>query len=204
MDLEAALTEEMRRAHGVHTLVLYGSLARGDATPESDVDVAGWGDVAETTRDARLWNGRWLDAFVHPTALLQKDPDAEMRKLLGARVLLDERGLARPLLARIEAFDRRGPPPLPETERRVRRAWAQKMLARVRRGDLEAHYRRHGLLFQLLEDWFALRGRWYDGPKTSLRDLRDRDPAAHRAFERALDPAATLEDLAALVDLVVG
>ena len=78
------------------------------------------------------------------------------------------------------------------------------MLARVRRNDAEAHYRRHWLLYQLLEDYFALRGAWYRGPKRALEDLRLGAPAAFVAFERALAPRASLETLDALVEQVVG
>jgi predicted nucleotidyltransferase len=45
MDFHSALIEDLRRAHGVHTLILYGSHARGDATSASDIDVAGFADV---------------------------------------------------------------------------------------------------------------------------------------------------------------
>jgi len=202
MELDAALIEDLRRDHGVHTLVLYGSHARGDATPESDVDVAGFAEVPETVRDARLWNGMCLDAFVYPTALAQA-PDVDMLKLCGGRVLLDERQLAAPLLERLAALDRRGPSTLPETEQRMRRVWARKMLARVRRGDVEAHYRHHWLLYQLLEDYFALRGEWYRGPKLALAALQVDAPATFAAFERALAPGGSLDALEALVDHVV-
>lgn len=203
MELAAALIEDLQREHRVHTLILYGSRARGDATPESDLDVAGFADVAETTRDARLWNGVYLDAFVYPTAIAQT-PDVELLKLCGGRVLLDERGLAGPLLERLEDLERRGPPALPESELRMRRVWARKMLARIRRADVEAHYRHHWLLYQLLEDCFALRGQWYRGPKQALAELQRHAPATYAAFERALAPAAPLEALEALVEHVVG
>jgi hypothetical protein len=202
-DLDTALTEELRRVHGVHTVILYGSRARGTATPESDVDVAGFGDVAETTRDARLWNGLYLDGFVYTTSILTATPDAELLKFLGARVLLDERDLAGGLLDRIAALDREGPPVLVETEQRMRRVWARKMLARIRRGDIEAHYRYHWLLYQLLEDYYALRGAWYRGPKESFATLAVQAPATFAAFERALAPGATPEMLEALVELVI-
>src|SRR6186713_1129108 len=150
MQLDSNLIEELRREHHVHTLVLYGSRARGDATPESDVDVAGFADVLETTRDARIWNGIFLDAFVYPTAVAQAPPSSETLKLLGGRILLDERQLAGPLLEGLVALERQGPLPLSENEQRVRRVWSRKMLARIRRDDIEARYRRHWLLFSLL------------------------------------------------------
>lgn len=203
MDLDSALVEELRRAHGVHTVILYGSRARGDATADSDVDVVGFAEVAATERDARLWNGLFLDAFLYPTALAQA-PDADMVKLCGGRVLLDERQLAGPLLEKAAALDRQPPPALPEGQQRMLRVWARKMLVRVRRDDVEAHYRRHWLLQQLLEDYFALRGLRYRGPKVALAGLRVDAPAVFAAFERALTPGAKDEALEALVDCVVG
>jgi hypothetical protein len=204
MSFEASLIDELRRAHRVHTIILYGSRSRGEATAESDIDVACYADVDASKRDARLWNNMFLDAFVYPTAQLSAAPDGEMLRLCGAQVLLDERSLAEPYLARVSALEEQGPPALSEAEQRMRRTWARKMLARIRRGDLEAHYRHHWLLYQLLEDYFALRGEWYRGPKRALGDLLIGAPDAFVAFERALVPGATLDTLEALVDVVVG
>lgn len=195
-----ALIQTMAQ-HGVHTLILYGSHARGDATAESDVDVAGFADIAETLRDARPWEGTFLDAFVYPTT---GTPDLELLKLLGGIVLVDDRGLARPLLDRLEAIERAGPPALPEHESQMRRVWAHKMVARIRRGDLEAHYRRHWLLYQLLEDHFALRRTWYRGPKLALAALARDAPETHAIFTAALAPDAPLAAIEALVDHVAG
>jgi hypothetical protein len=203
MHLDAALISEARTAHGAHTVIVYGSHARGDASPESDLDVASFADVAETTRDARLWQGIYLDGFIYPTATLHSS-DPELMKLLGGRVLLDDRGLAGALLERMASLDREGPPPLPESEQRMRRVWARKMLARIRRPDIEAHYRHHWLLYQLLEDHYALRGEWYRGPKVAFADLQHRAPETFAAFSRALAPDAPLTALDALVELVVG
>ena len=197
------LVADLRRAHAVHTVILYGSRARGDATPESDIDVAGFADIPDTVRDARMWKGLFLDAFVHPTELALT-PDASLLKLLGGRVLLDERQLGPATLARVTDLDRGGPPALPDSELQVRRMWARKMVARARRGDLEAQYRRHWLLFQLLEDWFVLRGEWFRGPKQSFERLRLHAPDTLALFERALVPDAPFEAIERLVDHVVG
>lgn len=199
---EAALVAELVSAHGVHTILLYGSRARGDATEESDIDVATFGPVATTLRDARLWNGLYLDAFVYPETVATAPLDEDLLKLQTARVLLDERGLAVPLLERIAERVRGGPTPITDDDRQMRIAWAHKTVERIRRGDLEAHYRAHQLLFQLLEDYYALRGRWYRGPKESFAAMRVDDPTTFALFERALAPAASLDAIAALVSAV--
>jgi predicted nucleotidyltransferase len=192
--------DEMRRAHGAHAVILYGSHARGDATAESDVDVAAFADVARTMRDARPWRGTYLDAFVYPTAL---EPEPDLLKLVGGQILLDERGTARALLDRLDELDRRGPTPLPDDEATMRRVWAEKTLARIRRGDPEGTYRRHQLLVNLLEDYFALRGQWFRGAKVALAELERTAPDAFEAFVRALAPGAPMNALERLVAIVI-
>ena len=204
MKLPGTLLDALRRTAPVHTVLLYGSFARGDATPESDIDVAGFADVPATRRDARRIEGLFLDAFVYPTECATAPPGDELRKLRGAQVLLDERGLAGPLLAALDALEDAPPLPLEDDARRTLRVWAHKMLARIARDDLEAHYRRHWLLMQLLEDHFALEGRWYPGPKRALAALAAHQPALHAAFAAALHPAADLRAIAALVEGVCG
>lgn len=205
MDLDVdALIADLRRAHGAHTAILYGSIARGDATSGSDIDVAAFADVKKTLRDARRWNGRYLDGFVYPTAKAGEKPDEDMLKLVGGRVLLDERGLAGPLLAACAALGREPPPALPEDELRMIRVWSHKSLERARRGDVEAHYRRHWLCYELLENHYALRGLRYPGAKIALAEMRREDPETFGLFARALAPEATLDALAALVNYVAG
>lgn len=195
-----ALVTEMKVRHGVHTLVLYGSLARGDATAESDVDVAGFADVPEAYRDARPWRETVLDAFVYPSPMAVDHVTDELLKLAGGRVLLDERGLAAALIARADELERAPVAALPGHEVQTRRVWARKMVARAARGDIEAHYRLHWLLFQLLEDHYAIAAIRYPGPKRAFADLSARDPATLALFASALAPGAPLTTAVALVD----
>ncbi|MBK7396987.1 MAG: nucleotidyltransferase domain-containing protein [Myxococcales bacterium] len=198
---------EIRRVlvdrHGCHTVVLYGSRAHGDVRPGSDWDVLGVRLHGATVREVRPIGDGWLDAFVHDEAHFTKLDEGSLRFLDG-RVLVDSKGFAAELLARVSAFERNGPPPLDENEEATLRAWFPKTLERVRRDDTEARYRRAQLLVDALEAWFHLRGRWFRGPKQGLVQLRDLDPGAYALFERALAPTATPDDLSVLVGCVLG
>jgi hypothetical protein len=200
--MDSELIDEMRRLHRSHTVIVYGSRARGEGTAESDLDVAAFADVNAMKRDARIWHGVYLDAFVYPTATLTNTPEPELLKLRNGRVLVDDLGLAAGLFEALAALEAAGPAAPPEGHTQMLLVWARKMLSRIQRGDVEAHYRRHWLLYQLLEDYFTLRGQWYRGPKLALAELQIQDSAAHAAFARALVPDAPFEAIEALVDVV--
>lgn len=197
------LCAELRERHGCHTAVLYGSWARGDAGPDSDCDIAGFGARACVTRDTRSWRGTCLDIFVYPEERLAA-ADAELLKLRDGRVLFQKEKAATRLLEMVEAFFRAGPASLAPDEAAARRQWAYKMLRRIERGDLEGDYRRAWLLTALLEDYFQLRDRWFAGPKEGLAWLRAHDPRVHAAFSNALAPGASVDAISVLVEAVAG
>jgi len=72
------------------------------------------------------------------------------------------------------------------------------------RQDIEGAYRRTWLLTVLLEDYFHLRHRWYQGPKKSFQWLGENNPETYRAFEVALSPAASDDSIHRLIGRVVG
>jgi predicted nucleotidyltransferase len=201
--LAAELAEELRARHGCHTVILYGSRATGEARAGSDYDLAGFGPADRTYREARKWRGVYVDVFVHPEArLLESSPD--ILSLREGVVVFERDGAGTRLLARLEEIYRAGPERLPDDEITARKVWAWKMLERAAHPDVEADYRRAWLLMMLLEDWFAVRHRWFLGPKRSLRWLQENEPRAHAAFAAALRPGADLETIRRLVEEVAG
>ena len=193
--------KELVATHAVHTILLYGSRADGSAGADSDYDVAAFGPIDKSFRVARLVDGAYLDVFVYPEALLL-EPTEEYLKLRGSHVVLQRGAEAEDFLGKLEEIFRRGPEPLPSDEIEARKVWAHKMAARMRRADLEGNYRRVWLLTALLEDYFHIRGLWYQGPKKSLRWLEQFDVPTYDAMRLALEPNASAEAVFSLVHLV--
>ncbi|WP_186308559.1 hypothetical protein [Paraburkholderia sp. BCC1885] len=84
---------------------------------------------------------------------------------------------------------------------RDRKIWAEKMLERAAKGDVEGNFRLHWLLFILLEDYFAVRRNWYLGPKQSFRKLRETTETHFSIFETALKPGASLDAVREVIDV---
>lgn len=199
-----ALVDRLRNEEHCQTVILYGSRARGQATPESDWDVIAFRETdGPVVRETGLWHGGRMDMFIYPISRLERADD-ELMHVRGGLVLLERDGSGRKLLARLDEIHARGPDPLPADELAARRAWAWKMLDRASREDVEGHYRRAWLLTTLLEHHFLFQGSWYPGPKIAFETLRGTDSRTHALFENALAPNASLHDIAALVEHVNG
>ncbi len=80
------IIDELRATHGCHTFILYGSRARGDFTPSSDYDILGIRRTGVSTRDTRLIEGYYLDAFIYSEDQARKVDESFLR-LRGGLVL---------------------------------------------------------------------------------------------------------------------
>jgi hypothetical protein len=181
---------------------MYGSHARGDARPGSDYDVAGFAETAHVERITGPWRSSYLDVFVYPESKMTPAP--EMLHLRGGKALFQKDGAADGFLAALDDLYAAGPEALHDSEIQARRNWAWKMLDRARLADPEGNYRRAWMLTALLEDYFVLRARWYDGSKKSLAFLAESEPHVHAKFEAALRPGASFDAVAELVETVAG
>jgi hypothetical protein len=202
LDLDL-LADELCAKHRAHTVILYGSRARGVPRSSSDIDVFVLRDDGPATSDHRRWCGLWLDAWIYP-ARDAEAPEEALLRLVGGRVLRQRDGLGDALLARVQAMRDAGPPALTAERSALCVTWLLKTAARVREAspdDLEAMLRRAALLNEALESYFVLRARWYPGPRAALALLTEEDPATHACFAAALrDPQ---QDLDALVRRVI-
>lgn len=200
----AHIVSSMMATHGCHTTILYGSRARGDATPQSDIDLMFIREDGPAIRDACIVDGLYVDAFIHPETKL-KTLEPSLLRLLGGIVLRERDGFGSALLIQLQELHDRGPTPLPDDERRALVVWSQKMLDRFRgRRGLDANYRRMTLLPQALEDYFLLRNTWFRGSKQAFAWLLQHDSSTYAAFERAAQPGGSDDDFSDLVKSVYG
>lgn len=192
----------LAEVHGCHTVILYGSRARGDATAASDFDLVCIREQGPKVRDARWSDGAYIDAFVYSESdFATLGPD--MLRILGGKVLFEREGFGTALLERVRAIWERGPDALPADQHTMLITWSAKMLDRISGpATAESSYRRVWLLYQALEDYFSLRQIWYRGPKEAFAWLAERDPGVFALFETALRPEASLEQIAALARTV--
>jgi hypothetical protein len=197
------LCDELIRGYGAHTVLLYGSRADNSANEFSDYDIAAFAKISAATRDARVVDGQFVDVFIHPEEALVAATEEHL-SLRGSKILLQRGNEAAKFLTELDAIFARGPKPLPADEIQARRVWARKMALRMRRADIEGNYRRAWLLTALLEDYFCIRGMWYQGPKKSIEWLLASDPETHNAFATALQPGASDESIDVLTERVVG
>ncbi len=197
-----AVVDELCNVHGCHTVILYGSRAKGTHTPSSDYDLLAIRPTGESLQELRLWNGNYLDIFIYNEDDII-NIDASFLRVREGIVLTEQENWGQRLLQQVNALFVAGPPVLSSSEIELRRGWSYKMLKRIAKGDIEANYRRAWLLFTLLEDYFSLRQMWYPGSKESWIWLKNHDPDAYTAFEQALQAEASLATIESLVKKVM-
>ncbi|HEY2404668.1 MAG TPA: nucleotidyltransferase domain-containing protein [Polyangiaceae bacterium] len=199
---EDALVAELVERFGSQIAILYGSYARGQAGPSSDVDV-----VCFCARSARhpaafRWQTLLVDAWIHP--LSDVDGINDFRKLHDARVIQDTEKLGQSLLERVKGELKIARPRLDENSERHVRVWAWKMLDRAKQRGVRGDYRRHWLLLELPQVWTDLTQRHFLGPDLALDAMMQCCPELYSAFELAARSEAALSDLERVVALIVG
>jgi predicted nucleotidyltransferase len=200
---EAALAQEVVRRHGAHTVLLYGSRARGDATPTSDVDLIALRSAGGPLRDVTPWHGFDVDLHVFDDAGVDALVAERAPSLAHARVLVQRGDAGSHVVTRVRTRLAEPPPELPRDEWVALWAWGGKMRGRLRDPDPTfAAYRRAEVLRETLPAWCQVRRRWYLGAKPTLRSIAEVDSTTHVAYvaaARADAPITALDRLLACV-----
>lgn len=184
-----------------HTIILYGSRARGEATSTSDYDIIAIRKNGELERDCRLFENFYLDIFVYSEEAV-KNPDTSLIRIKDGIVLRQKNNMGDDLLTKIKSIFNAGPTATPAWEKHEINTWVMKMLNRAKQNDIEGNFRRHWLLHDLLECYFKLRDKWYLGPKESFQWLNKNDLKIYSAFNEALKPDATFDEIEQLISYV--
>ena len=201
----AALAAYLHERHGCHTVLLYGSVARGEDGPESDVDAMGFRDAPGHENDTSSFGGRLLDVWIKPlselNAAVEGGPEAREAFLHVAEgvLLADPQGLLARLLEAVSR-EAQAPVPMDSKQREFLSGWCRKMLKRAAKGDPEGDLRLHWLLNDSLSIAFRYVELRYPGPKAALRWLAAENPGLHSLFVAALRPGAPLDAVRRLLD----
>ena len=199
--LDLAL-EDLKEKYAPHTIILYGSHARNEATETSDIDLACFCNRPDEQKDARLFHGVYLDVWVYPTAFLNSIPKEALRFGDG-KIIHDTQGLGSDYLAKVKQKLADGKPPMSDADKAHLQEWVMKMLGRAHDKDLDGNYRRTWLQHDLLEIYFEIRGLWYLGSKKSFNHLQQHDHPTFSLFEKTYKDPSNLDLLAALAKQVV-
>ncbi len=193
-DFLARVIADLKEKYQCHTFILYGSQARGDATENSDWDILAIRPVGEMFRDARIVEGQYLDTWIYSEEKISC-PDENFLHIRGGRVIEQKNRLGDEFIAKLEAIYKAGPKPSADWDIELRQSWIQKMIDRSQQEGIEANYRRHWLLYQLLDDYFYFQNKWPMGPKLGFRWMKENDLFSYQLFERALQPSASFSDV---------
>lgn len=198
--LQAAVNELLKK-YRCHTVLLYGSRARGDATEKSDYDLMGVRKVGKKVRLAEKRIGKYLDVFIYSEKDLKKVGEEHLY-MNQAQVLIERDNFGSKFLKKLKSVAKKPYQSLPADEIKARCVWAYKMLERIEVGDIEANYRRSWLQEALLVDYFAIRKKRFSGSKESFAWLKLNDLQTYKIFEKVLQSPTDLRLLKKLVECV--
>jgi predicted nucleotidyltransferase len=195
------LVEELIKKHRCHTVILYGSRARGDATSSSDYDLLGIKKTGEKYRLAEKRNGIYLDIFISPEKEFRKVGEEHLY-MKGAKLLYQRGTFGVNFLKKLKKATQKKYQPLSANERKLRQVWLHKMYDRIRQGEIEGNYRRSWLHEALLSEYFNIRKKRYWGSKQSFQWLIQNDLATYKLFDRVLKNPFDMKLLKKLVERV--
>lgn len=197
-----SIIEELQGIYHCHTIILYGSRARGDFKPTSDYDVAGITSMSDKKWIARFDEKHQVfhDIFIFPEKELV-NPGEDHLPMADGIVIIEHNDFGTRLLEKLKNIQNK-PLSITNTEIKARKIWYKKMLARAEIGDLEGKYRHIWAIYTILEDYFAFKKLRFHGPKKAFQYLSAHEPNILHAFDLALSNTNDLDALKNLIDVI--
>lgn len=192
----ASIVKELTTKHRCHTVILYGSRARGLTTATSDYDVVGIQSRGNKHRIAKKQRGFFWDVFVYPEKDLRKLGE-EQFAWKDAQVLFQKGTYGTVLLRRLDRLLNKPFTPHPQYQVDVTKVWAQKQLERCRMTDVQGLFRRVEFLTALVDHYFYVRQKRFLGPKEGFSWIEKNDPETFKLIRRALKHSTNLSYLKA-------
>lgn len=200
-DILSRIVIDLQKRYSPHTIIFYGSRARGDHTPSSDMDVVCFVEGATRIADARDFEGLYLDAWVYGSDVMSASTD-ELLRVADGYCLYDEFGRGEIFLKELQQRIKQGPKQLSASEIQHTKKWVDKMLERAKSSDVESLYRRYWLAVDLLQIYFDLRGQWYFGSKRSLAWLKEYDSIGYELFSQVYTHSIEFASLSKLAEYI--
>jgi predicted nucleotidyltransferase len=197
----SSIVKTLRQKYHCHTIILYGSRARGLTTPTSDYDVFGVSRNGEKTRIAKKQKGYYWDVFVYPEKDLRKLGDQHFL-WKGARIIYEKGPYGEKLLKRLNKILKTPFKPQPQYEIDITKVWAQKDLDRCRMTDIQGLYRRAELHNALIDHYFFMRQKRFLGPKEAFAWLEQNNLKTFKLIQRTLKYPSNLTYLKAAASAV--
>ena len=176
------LIEYIVSKYNCHTIILYGSYAKGAYDKESDIDVIGFTHLDIEVQDKSKFEDIELDLWVYNEAKLKNAE--EFLHIRSGVVLLSNNDVAHNFLIEINEMFEKGPEPISITTKHNSVVWLEKMLKRTLKGDIEGRFRKNWLLSEILPMYFEMNDRYYLGSKESFEWLKENDIEAYNLFEK--------------------
>lgn len=181
---------ELKSEKNIRGILIFGSWARGDQRPTSDVDVlaivkeGAWRDVEE--RDGQMFEMVYA-SYDLARKFWDKNPNDAVQQWTDGKIIHDPEGIMEELKRYVFAIRDKGPEPL--TEKQMKHLKFEKedkirAVEHLRDSDLAtANLYLQALCQELVELYFKLNRQWIPAPKQRLPYMRKINPEIARLFD---------------------
>lgn len=184
--MNQVILEYLKKTYFPNAIIVYGSFANRTNDENSDFDALLVADKVTKEHDSSFVENIQLDVHIFSTEDIEKAKDLDrFIQVFDGDIVLDEKGTAKKLKERVINFIEENSK-ISDEEKWHLKSWCLKMLKRTKRNDIEGMYRWHWLLFDSLEIYSKMRGRFYFGPKKTLRWIEENDAEGYALVSEAL------------------